>query len=159
MADNHPQQPQNQKEEGHEAREDCRDALATDKNNKAPASFSSSQISALCSNPVPALHRIPSQTRGSHACTALSNLLSQFSMSSAFKSSILRNVSAFTGRMEHPRQALQNPARSGPGCSGSCPVLQSGNALLVLGPPGTCPTCTLGSAARSGCIHQQLQLL
>lgn len=61
-----PTMPQNQNEEGHEAREDCRGGvLATGKNNKAHAPFSYSQISALSSNPVPALNRIPPQTRGS----------------------------------------------------------------------------------------------
>lgn len=61
-----PTKPQNQNEEGHGARVGCRgDGLAIDKNNKARASFSYSQIPALSSNPVPALNRIPSQTRGS----------------------------------------------------------------------------------------------
>lgn len=58
--------PQNQNEERHEAREDCRrGVLATGKNNRARASFSCSHIPALSSNAVPAQNRIPSQTRGS----------------------------------------------------------------------------------------------
>lgn len=71
-----------------------------------------------------------------HSSSALSNLLSQFSMGFVFKSSILSHVSAFTGRMEHPHQAPKKPAKSGQGCSGSCPAGDGGSRNLPHSHPG-----------------------
>lgn len=99
-----------------------------------------------------------------HGSSALSNLLSQFLMGFVYKSPILRNVPAVTGRMEHPHQAPKNPARSGQGCSGSCPMVLAPCWSCIWecsagdgAPEIPCSTCSLGSAARSGYI--QLQLL